>query len=282
MSTIGVILDQVARIPPMPQARVRLLFLTMEPDFDIDEVVKVVLTDPGITAHVLRHVNSVRRGLLRKVATVQEAIPHLGARELRILILANCCGRYFRYLDGGYELVREGLWHHSVGCAFASQSLAESTARVSPELAFSAGLLHDLGKIALNEALKAHLEQITDYAGGQSVSFLEAEKMIIGFDHGEAGGILGTRWQLPRRLITVMRHHHAPSAAPSHQELVDTIHIADLLAYSAGVGLGIDGLSYRLDEQAVARQGISEAHMALARLAVVEGVRETSEMLKAG
>lgn len=281
MSTIETILDQVARIPPMPQARVRLLFLTMEPDFDVDEVVDVVNTDPGLTTHVLRHVNSVRRGLKHKVAALSEAIPHLGARDLRILILANCCGRYFRYVDGGYELAREGLWHHSLGTAFAAQALAEATGNVFPELAFTSGLLHDLGKIALNEALKTNLDAVTAYVGEQAASFVEAEKTIIGFDHGEAGGILGTRWQLPRQLLAVMRHHHAPTEATHYRELVDTVHIADLLAYTAGLGLGVDGLSYALDEEAVKRQEVGEEAMARARLAVVAGVRETCEMLEA-
>jgi putative nucleotidyltransferase with HDIG domain len=134
--------------------------------------------------------------------------------------------------------------------ALAARELAQHTeGRVDPALAFTAGLLHDLGKAVLSDYLADHADAIVDRLDtGQLPDFEAGERELLGCDHGEAGAELAVHWGLPFVLVPPIAHHHAPcDAEPGHQPLAAVVHLADMLAYGQGIGAGIDRAAHRLE-----------------------------------
>ncbi len=115
--------------------------------------------------------------------------------------------------------------------------------------AYTAGLLHDIGKVALSDSLTPYSSEIIAGLGkGENGDFAGSERRVLHMDHAEAGWLLAQQWNIPDSICAVVRYHHAPENAPEeHRELCIAVHIGDILAMLGGYGTGADTLSYRID-----------------------------------
>jgi len=246
-------LDVVAAvkgIAPLSPAASRLLGSLGRREREAKEIVRIVEGDAALTAAVLRGVNAAELRLNRTIASVNEAVAYLG--EARIVGIAMALSGRALFNDElrGYRGTRGELGRHSLFVALAARELAAHTlGRVDPALAFTAGLLHDLGKAVLSDHLAAHAESIVDdLDAGSLPDFTTGERDRLGCDHGEAGSALAHHWRLPFVLVPPITHHHAPfDAEPEHQPLTCVVHLADMLAYGQGVGALVDRTAYRLE-----------------------------------
>jgi putative nucleotidyltransferase with HDIG domain len=157
----------------------------------------------------------------------------------------------------GYGLRPGALWTHSVAVALAAQAVAKRLRLLEKGVLFTAGLLHDVGKVLLNEYVATEYEQIAARVSQHQLSFIEAEQQILGFTHPEIGGRVAERWGLPEPIQRCIRHHHEPDALSLPDPLVDTIHLADAVCLLMGLGGGDESLLYRAQPAVVARYALA-------------------------
>ncbi|HEX9654812.1 MAG TPA: HDOD domain-containing protein, partial [bacterium] len=151
----------------------------------------------------------------------------------------------------GYESKAGEMWDHSLRSAIAAREVARYAKKKVPGgLAFTAGLLHDIGKSIISEFLRGSTQQMTKLCeSGQAVDYIQAERAIIGTDHATVGFSLAKNWGLPESLCLAIRDHHQPSLTKDeHRELVYAVHLGDLISMMGGAGTGSDSLAYKVDE----------------------------------
>jgi putative nucleotidyltransferase with HDIG domain len=219
-------------------------------------VAKYLSQDGALTARVLRLANSAYYGLSRRVLDVQEAVVVLGMRNVRNLALVASTYPWLSKPLAGYALAPSEMWRHSFGVAVAASLIADKSKKIAADQAFTAGLLHDLGKTAISVWLENKLPAMLAIAEREGIPFDAVERKVLGYDHQEVGAHMAENWNLPKELVDVMRYHHHPDDAPADSKMVDCVHVGDYLAGSMGFGLGGDGLTYGFSENAIQRLGI--------------------------
>ncbi len=249
---------QVRDLPALPTSVTRVMQLTNDPKAGLSDVAHALAADQGLAARVLKLANSAYYGSSRRIGTVSEAVVILGMRTTRNLTLATSCQDMLEREVSGYFLPRGALWRHSLACAAAAQNLARRAHFRGTEEAFVAGLLHDIGKVIMNAYLKAEFAQVLTRVAKGEMTFSDAEREALGFDHAEVGARLLERWNLPATLVTAVRYHHVPSQIPE-SPLAALVHIADTICLTLGIGLGVDGMAYALDPNALAMLNLTES-----------------------
>lgn len=230
-------IDQVEHLPPAPRILPQLLTLLNQPDIDSTRVVNLLTYDPGLTANVLRLCNSALLGGSTPAEDLQEALTRLGFRQVFRLVAAVSGARALAPAQPGYGLAEGQLWHHAVMAAVAAQLIAQDRGD-DDTVAFTAALLHDLGKIVLSEFLKDQHARMIEETRRNRRSMLETERHLLGFQHAEVGARLLERWKLPESLVVAVRCHHAPAEAGEHMRLAATVYLGNLIAHCLGCTSG--------------------------------------------
>lgn len=250
------ILGKVKNVPSLPSVVIKLRTFLNDPDFSFDELSQVIEYDPGLTANILQLANSAYFGWSGTIKTVKDAITRLGTNRIFQMVLCMSVAPIIRKPIKGYDMDAGSLWEHSIATAICAEELARSMGIEDVEEAFTAGLLHDIGKVVLGTFVEVDDEPIRELVEKDNLAFNEAERMVLGLDHAEVAGELLAAWSLPEEVVCAARWHHEPSKGPEdYRPIVDLIHIADVLCMNVGWGIGGDGLQYRLDDAAAERLG---------------------------
>jgi putative nucleotidyltransferase with HDIG domain len=271
--------QKIRQLPPLPDVVVRLLAASRDPNSDIREMVELVKLEPTLTGRVLRLCNSPYYGLPRTISSVREALVYIGADTLVNYVLAGCLSSYYSKPQRGYGLAPGELWRHSVGCAIASQYLAGRQDEADRSIAFTAGLLHDVGKLLLNSHVEAEYDRIVGIVRERGVAFEEAEREVLGFNHAQAGAEVARAWRLPEPLIEAIEFHQEPERAEIAPRLAATVHLANILCVSFGIGLGSDGLAYTFHPRAMAAVGMEVADLHHASLDILDEIRKAEDLV---
>jgi HD-like signal output (HDOD) protein len=270
----------IDRLPAMPAALARVIPLLLDPTAEWDALERVMRRDEALTAAVLRLANSARFGAPGRHFDLRRAIQRLGRDELRRCVLEQQVSSVVSGDNEAFGLQRGAMWRSALGGAIAAEELARRHAPQETSLAFVCGLLRDIGKLALNVKYGAgYIAMISTHAS-EGRSFIEAERVALGFDHAQVGAALARRWSLPERVAgSIETHHLPPPPGPGNDVLFDIVHAADTIGRWAGLGVGVDGMEYRLAEHV--RQGLTlDRPSAEREIAVVwEKLREAEESL---
>ena len=251
------ILAKVRTVPSMPSVVVKLKQYLSDPDISFDQLAKVIEFDPGLTANLLQLANSAYFGWSGKIKTVKEAITRLGTNRIFQMVLCMSVAPLVRKPVKGYDMESGGLWEHSIATAICAEQLAIRLDLPNFEEAFTAGLLHDMGKILLGTFVEIDDEPIKKLVEAEGLSFNEAERRVLGIDHAEAAAELLKYWKLPENVVAAARWHHNPEQADEkHGEIVDLVHVADILCIRMGWGIGTDGPLYCLNNEVEERLGV--------------------------
>ncbi|MCR4425622.1 MAG: HDOD domain-containing protein [Firmicutes bacterium] len=251
------LVEAVEDLKPLPAIATRVIQLTEDIDSDISDIADAISSDQAITARLLRLSNSPFYGFARRTTTVREAVVRLGLAAIRSQVLIIASGDLLRRKLGGYSLEGLGLWRHSLAAAVCSRKLAARARSPLGEEFFTAGLLHDVGKVILHQHVRSAYEEILEAVSTSKAAWNEAESAVLGFDHALVGEQVALKWNLPQVLVEAIRHHHDPEQADSDGRLhACAVHIADAVCLMMGVGVGGDGLRYRLSTGALAALGL--------------------------
>ncbi|MHB8068338.1 MAG: HDOD domain-containing protein [Desulfobaccales bacterium] len=244
MSLVPQVLRSLKNLPPFPMVAQRTLLLLNKPEVSINELVEVVKFDPAITANILRISNSAYFGLRREIHSLHQALLLLGTQELLKIIIASGATRVFAAPTPGYFAERQGLWRHSVSCGLMVDVLCRELSLPDQAAGFTAGLMHDIGKVVLSLFVEQKFHEIMEVVEKQGVSFQAAEKIILGVDHAEMGGEMARMWDFPDRLRLAITYHHLDKPEAYTDDLILLVYLADILCLMFGQDLGSDGLAY--------------------------------------
>lgn len=275
----NVIRTKIKSFRRMPTLVTDILKIMNNPHVDSSQIVQRMKYDPGLTANVLRLANSAYFGMPRSVSSINEAVVRLGIKRLCDLVIATGMGSELKKGVPGYNLLPMQLLQHSAWVAAASEELCNVLNLATPDLLFTAGLLHDIGKLIICDFVENDFLTIQDSVETMNLSFEEAEKRIIGINHAEAGAELLAHWNFPDELITAVRCHHTPEKAGTHGNIAGIVHIADTLAYSQGIGTGIDGFQYKISKQTTDKLNITAEQIQFVASVTLDKMLELQEIL---
>jgi putative nucleotidyltransferase with HDIG domain len=253
------LVTKVKHLPPVSHAALRLVSLLGQPLASNEDVVQVLRFDNVLTAKLLRACNSPALGLREPVASIDQAVLILGHNQILQMVLNLAFGTAMAVPLPGYAVAASELWRHSLITAAASEAAIVSGVGfdADPAVAFTAGLLHDIGKLVLNEVLTVEaqfsIRQLISSAGRSRV---EAEQEVTGTDHAEVGACLLTDWRLPEDIIEAVAHHHRPAVQP-RLRLSALVHLANCVAHLAGSAPGWEAYAVRADDQVAAALNLS-------------------------
>jgi HD-like signal output (HDOD) protein len=235
--TLPELIAGTTELAALPATSVRLLELLDDPDVAVESVTAVIEKDPSLTANLLKLSNSAYYGMRRQVGTVREALLHLGSRTVLTIAFATSMGDVMRGPMSGYRLPRRRLWGHALATGVAAARLCGGVPQApTRDRAFTAGLVHDIGKLLLDRLLQQKLEQLPP--GADARTLLGAEHALLGFDHAQAGAALGEAWNFPADLVEAIGRHHEPPRDAS--PLVRVVAAANLLAAHIGEHAGAE------------------------------------------
>jgi len=256
--TLEEVVEKTPDLPALPAATLAVMRESQAATSTAHSVARYLSQDQALTARVLRLANSAFYGMQRRIASPDEAVIILGMRAVRNLAMIASTYHWMDKPLRGYALEPHEFWEHSLSVAVASQVLAQNVSPGSSDLAFTCGLLHDLGKVALSAWLENRAVTLSSVAAKLDLTTDQAERRVLGFDHQEVGGRLAEKWNLPKVIVDAITFHHSPSECPAECQMVDVVHIADYLAATTQVTThGGDGVHIFLDNAALDRLCIS-------------------------
>ncbi len=277
--TIDTIIERVESLPRLQDAATQLLAVISDPKSGLRDIVAAIRYDAAVTAEVLRLCNSAAFGLGRSVSSLEDALRFLGTAKVLHLVLAAHTRTLLGQPQAGFGLQPRDLWEHSVAVALAGQMLAQT---VQPEfvgIVFTSGLLHDVGKIVLNEFVTQDYSRIIERVSAGD-DFLEAEREVLGFTHVEVGERVLERWELPADMRVAVRWHLEPETAPQPSPVIDLVHLADCVCRLFGIGAGSDAMVYRAHDAVLQRCSLSESDLEAVGVEVLGELRLLRNLFK--
>jgi len=227
------VVSNIRNLPTPPIVFHQIQKVLSDPDVSAAQVANILAEDPAMSVKVLKLTNSSFYGLSRTVDSVKQAIVIVGLEALKNLVLSAAVLDMFKgsNIDSDYQ---ERFWRHSLATGFCARLLAkqvDGSKAIDPEGAFSAGLLHDVGKLVIGCFLSEEAEVLKQQRdAGDNSTDVDLENRELGYNHAQVGGCLAEVWKLPPRLIEAITYHHSPHTRETDDITPTLVHIANHLA----------------------------------------------------
>ncbi len=270
------ILRSIKDLPPMPQTVIKAREIMSDPNSDFKSLAALFETDQAIATKILKLANSPYYGMGGRISSIQHASVVLGHKALGEVITMGGASAILGNSLEGYGLDAGALWKHSIAVAFGSKMIAEMKVPAMADDAFTSGLIHDSGKLILDKYVAERWQLFEDFMRNDGATFLEAEKAILELDHQEVASEVCGAWNIPRALTTAIKYHHYPNRSNGN-ELAYIIHIADAVAMMTGLGIGIDGTLYKMDDNALEFIGLNEDDLNSVMKEIIDSVNKLTE-----
>ena len=223
------VVEQIRDLPALP-AIVQDLIASVGPDdIDINVVTRKVMLDQALAAKTLRFANSSFYGTQTKVTTIQQAITLIGVNSVRHVVTATALTGYFPTNScAGLDFI--SLWRHAIATAVCARVLARHL-HVNQDYAFTAGLLHDIGRLVLATYFRREYEAVVVYRTLHDCQWLDAERHVMGVDHVMAGEALAAHWHFSDTIRFAIAGHHQPEEQKVHS-LASIVHVANAITHA--------------------------------------------------
>lgn len=238
--TMDKIMETIDKLLPVPQMAFSIAQMLSDDSIDINSIADEIKKDQVLSAETLRLCNSAYIGLAHKIASVDHAILYIGSKLLLQMVLTAQIENMYNIPEKGYSLCRGGMFHHALATARLSKALAKALGGVDPDVAYTAGLLHDIGKVILDQYIGDVKPLFYRMMIEQKEDSCKLERQILGFDHCQAGLMLAENWDLPDILKDVILFHHAPETAEYNREIVNLVYVSDVFTEKFLPGLQLE------------------------------------------
>jgi len=205
-----VIIEKTGNVSSIPAAALQVMKVLRDPNANMGEIVQVISYDPGLTSNILKLANSTFFGCAKGISSLRDAVVRLGAGNIFKLVTASIANVALSRGMKGYNLRPGELWEHSIAVAVAAETLAEMQKVKAAKLVFTAGLLHDIGKVVLGRFIDREVFHKIAEVLKTGRTYVEAEGEVLGIDHAEVGARLLSSWNIPDSLVMAVRWHHHP------------------------------------------------------------------------
>lgn len=265
---------KVQQLPSLSVIVTRLLTLLQNSDITMAALTEEISKDQGLTVRILRIANSPFYGMSSRIDNIQQAGTLLGLHTIHgIIVAAGIIGHFPPQEDQSFD--RQSFWLHSIGTGCCAQVLARH-AGLDPEQAFTAGLLHDIGKLVLAAYFEDDFSRVLVWRDEHGCLLREAEESVLGFDHTEIGARVAQHWKLPKLLVNAIHFHHALPGKVT--PLAELVHVADILCRGLDIGHGGDDLIPALHPDTLPRLGLDWSDLC-ATLPEIEQLNARASML---
>jgi HD-like signal output (HDOD) protein len=229
----------IERMPSLSTTVTKVLEVCNRPSTSANDLNRVIALDPVLTGQVLKLINSAYYSLPNQISSLTRAIIMLGINTVKNLALSTAVLGSMGRQDSFRSLSMDAFWTHSLCVGVLAKALAglKGIPGMMQEEFFVAGLLHDLGKIPLNNCFAEEYRQALELSTIEQGSLSKAEEIMLGFDHGHAGKMIADKWQLSQALTELLRFHHTPeNASSNNRQLVSVVALANTYANLFDVG----------------------------------------------
>lgn len=251
--TLERIRRRVQELPSLPTVVLEVLHSFEDANIDVPTLVGKISRDQGLVARVLRVANSPFYGLPNRVGSINEAVVILGFHSVRSLaVAAGIINQFPPSAGSGFD--RLEFWRHAIGSGVCAKVLAARLGQ-EQEVAFTAGLLHDVGKLVLDAYFHEAFEQVLAHRATEDCTMTEAEREVLGPTHAAIGYELARQWKFPLAIQTAIRDHHDPDVEPS-RKITDIVHLANVLSNILEIGNAGEILAPPLSHGAWERLGL--------------------------
>ncbi len=274
------ILYTIKGLPPFPQTALRAIKAVKDPDSSAQDLVNIIQYDQSITANILRFANSAYFGLQSKVTSLKQAVAYLGSKTIMDMLFLSGSLSYFRGEYKGYGLKGEDLLTHSVSTALLCRILGERIGLEETSTVFTAGLLHDIGKVVLSSFVKDKYDEIMELVADENHSFVMAEREVLGMDHAQVGGEVAQEWGIPEEIARPISLHHQFEKAPLEDISTPLVFLSDQVYFLIGGAMGADSWSFKKIKEALIRCRLREDDLDGAMLMLRKSLKSVQDLLR--
>lgn len=243
----------------MPESSVRILKLLSDPNFRTEQLLKLIKQDAVIAAKIMQVVNSAAYARPNRITQLARATVYLGVNTVKEIVTATAISAACKPATIGKYNTRD-LWDHSVGVAVLCREFAIRTKVLDTELAFLAGILHDIGLLLSAQSEVESTEEVFIDAEDSSVPFEQVERTYFGFDHCQLGVRLAKAWKFPDEVAAVINWHHSPQLAPDiYRQICALVFVADTLCAEAKVGFQLTTVGQKVNDDSITAAGLTRA-----------------------
>jgi len=250
-------LEQIHLLAPLPSLAAKIMDLLKDPNSSARDLAGEIKKDQSITARILKIANSAYYGFHREIGNVDRAIVVLGFDEIMNIAQVVCLMEAFDTEDDS-ALNRKEFWGHSLGTAHIARALSKRLNDLSPRDAFVMGLLHDFGKVVLNQHFREEFHYMIKTAEDQQRPLHEVCRELTGTDHAEIGGMVAESWKLPLPLVRAIRYHHRPESVDKDGREIDVAHLANFFCHRYKIGESGNSVADEPNYLSLLRLGIKE------------------------
>ncbi len=264
------IVNKITELMPLPETIQKIVDLTRNPDTPLKKISDALESDEAMATKVLKLANSSFYGFSKQVKTISHAVVCLGFNTIKQMALtAHSFSVLDKQLDG-YYLDRGAMFQHSFGTALASRLLATKMYYPNAEEVYLMGLLHDVGKVILNQFAEQEFNKVIEEYNKGGLMFYEAERKVLGFDHGDIGSAVCQKWNLSDDIVETIRCHHNPEEASAGNISVHMVHIANIIVSIMGLGIGAGGVDQKISEKSLSVLNLKEEDISMLMMSIMD------------
>jgi putative nucleotidyltransferase with HDIG domain len=224
------VLATLDTLAPIPQCALSILHNYQNDQYTLRDLTHDLKQDQVLSAKTIKLANSALFKRVQKVTTIEGAVSMLGRDKIIKWIVAEAIEGLFNRSQGGYSMCKGGLFHHARKIASLSESIAAASGATDPQTAYLSGLLHDIGKVVLDQYIPEVASRLYQERAAGECDFLKSERTFLGMDHTEAGACLALKWGFPDCLVDAIKYHHHPGADDLRSSTTaGIVYLADLL-----------------------------------------------------
>lgn len=254
------IITRIDQLPPLPEVASKVINMVNNPDVSFKQVALEISKNQAMTANILKLCNSAFFSKGKEITSIDRAIVTLGLKEVKDIVLLVAAKPVLDKAVIGYDLGQGDLWKQGLSVATMSRDIALGKKRKDiADVVFTGGIIHNVGKVVIALFVQQAFMNILDLVQSSGITFHEAEKNVLGFNHQEVGEKILEKWNFPPVLRSIVRFYQDPELAPAeHQLEVSIVHVANAICLMGGVGIGNDGLYHEMKDQAVKKVGLTQ------------------------